>query len=185
MDVVPLSRPFAADICTWRYPAPYDCYDMTDADPDDLVQPERGFFAVVQEGALVGFRSFGHDGRVPGWPYDDAALDTGGGLRPEITGRGLGRHSIAAGLAFGRAHFAPPAFRVTVAAFNSRALRTVAAMGFQPLGSFDAATDGRAFEVLLRPETRTGDRGWARTGTGLPAGVADPVRGGGRPSTTH
>ncbi len=157
MEVVPLSRPFAADICTWRYPAPYDCYDMTDADPDELVHPELGFFAVVQGGTLVGFWSFGSDGRVPGWEYDEAALDTGGGLRPELTGRGLGKQAMSTGLAFGRAQFAPAAFRVTVAAFNNRALRTVVALGFKPLGSFTAATDSRGFEVLLRPETKTSD----------------------------
>lgn len=159
MEVVPLSHRFAVDICTWRYPAPYGCYDMTAADPDKLVRPDSGFFAVVQGGALVGFRSFGSDGRVPGWAYDEAALDTGGGLRPELTGRGLGRQAISTGLAFGRARFAPAAFRVTVAAFNDRALRTVMSLGFKPLGSFNAATDGRTFEVLVRPETRTSDSG--------------------------
>lgn len=157
MEVVPLSLPFAADICTWRYPAPYDCYDMTDADPRELAQTESGFFAVVQGGTLIGFRSFGSDGRVPGWAYDEAALDTGGGMRPELTGRGLGKAAITTGLEFGRLHFAPAAFRVTVADFNSRALRTVKALGFKPLGAFSAATDGRCFQVLLRPEARSSD----------------------------
>lgn len=157
MEVVPLSRPFAVDICTWRYPAPYDCYDMTDADPVELVQPDSGFFAVVQGGTLIGFRSFGSNGRVPGWEYDEAAFDTGGGLRPELTGRGLGKSAIATGLEFGRVRFAPAAFRVTVADFNSRALRTVAALGFMPLGSFSAAKDGRGFQVLLRHEVKCSD----------------------------
>jgi len=58
MEVVPLSRRFALDICTWRYPAPYHCYDMTEADPEDLLQPELGFFAVVHNGALIGFVEF-------------------------------------------------------------------------------------------------------------------------------
>lgn len=152
MEVVPLSRRFALDICTWRYPAPYDCYDMTDADPDDLLQPELSFFALVRNGALIGFRSFGSDGRVPGWAYDEAALDTGGGLRPELTGRGLGKQAVATGLAFGRARWAPAAFRITVAAFNVRALRTASALGFKPFSSFSAATDGRTFDVLVRSE---------------------------------
>ena len=154
MEVVPLSRDFAVDICTWQYPSPYECYDTMAADADELVQPESGFFAVVQGGTLVGFRCFGSDGRVPGWVYDEAALDIGGGLRPELTGKGLGRQAISTGLAFGRARFAPAAFRVTVASFNHRALRTVTFLGFQPLGTFNAARDGRPFQVLLRPESR-------------------------------
>jgi len=110
------------------------------------------FHAVLAGERLVGFRSFGVDGQVPGWEYDDSALDTGGGLRPELVGRGLGRDAIAAGLAFGRAVFAPAAFRVTVASFNARALRTVESLGFARVGRFDATRDGRGFEVLVRPE---------------------------------
>lgn len=152
MRVAPLLREHALDICTWRYGAPHDCYDMTDADPDWLVQPESGFHALLAGDQLIGFRSFGSDGQVPGWDYDDGALDTGGGLRPQLVGRGLGRRAISTGLAFGRAQFAPQAFRVTVATFNARALRTVEALGFQRTGQFCAATDGRSFEVLIRPE---------------------------------
>ena len=152
LHVAPLTRDHALDICSWRYDSPYECYDMTGADPDWLTDPEAGFHALLAGERLVGFRSFGPDGQVPGWDYDDLALDTGGGLRPQLVGRGAGREAIAAGLAFGRARFAPQAFRVTVASFNTRALRVVEALGFQRVGRFDAATDGRSFEVLTRRE---------------------------------
>ena len=142
MTVAALRREDALDICTWRYPAPYDCYDMTDADPEWLLDPASGFHALLSGDRLIGFRSFGTDGQVPGWDYDDRALDTGGGLRPELVGQGLGRRAISAGLAYGRETFAPRAFRVTVASFNTRALRTVEDLDFQRVGRFDAATDG-------------------------------------------
>lgn len=107
----------------------------------------------MSAGELIGYRSFGPDGRVPGGVYDDAALDTGGGLRPSLTGRGLGRAAIATGLEFGRRRFAPVrAFRVTVASFNARALRVVTSLGFREVSSFTATTDGRPFEILVRPE---------------------------------
>ena len=80
--------------CTWRYAAPYDCYDMTSADPAFLADPGNGFFALVDDTGLIGFRSFGPDGQVPGGEYDDSALDTGGGLWPELTGQGKGRAAI-------------------------------------------------------------------------------------------
>jgi RimJ/RimL family protein N-acetyltransferase len=152
MHVEPLTRQHALDICTWRYASPYECYDMTEADPDRLLDPESGFHGLLAGDELIGFRSFGPDGQVPGWDYDDQALDTGGGLRPQLVGQGLGRHAISAGLAFGRANFAPDAFRVTVATFNTRALRTVEGLGFERVGQFSAAADGRSFEVLVRPE---------------------------------
>lgn len=152
MKAVPLTREHAVDICTWRYAPPYECYDMTEANPDWLLRPEAGFHALMADDGLIGFRSFGPDGQVPGWAYDDQALDTGGGLRPQLVGHGLGRHALSAGLAFGRAEFAPQAFRVTVATFNTRALRVVDSLGFERVGRFDAASNGRTFEVLVRPE---------------------------------
>jgi len=125
---------------------------MTDADPDDLLEPERRFHAVLAGERMVGFRSFGPDGQVPGWDYDDKALDTGGGLRPELVGQGLGRQAIDAGLAFGRAAFQPAAFRVTVADFNLRAVSTVESLGFERVGRFTATNSGRPFGVFMRPE---------------------------------
>lgn len=150
--IAPLTLRHAEDIASWRYDPPYAVYDMTGADPADLLDPAAGFHAVLADDRLIGFRSFGPDGQVPGWRYDDSALDTGGGLRPSLTGQGLGRAVMAAGLDFGRATFAPVAFRVTVASFNARARRTVESLGFRRVDSFRAARDGREFDVLVRPE---------------------------------
>jgi RimJ/RimL family protein N-acetyltransferase len=163
--IAPMTAVYAADILSWRYPAPYDCYNVADGDPGYYLDPANGMFAVLSGGELIGFRSFGPDGRVPGGAYDGSALDTGGGLRPALTGRGLGRSVIAAGLEFGRRRFTPEAFRVTVASFNTRALRVVTSLGFQPVSSFAATTDGRRFEILIR-----------RCGSDLPLAVEQ--RGG-------
>lgn len=154
IHIAPLTREHAEDICTWRYDPPYDVYDLAGVDPVELLDPAVGYHAVLIDDRLIGFRSFGPDGRVPGWEYDDSALDTGGGLRPELTGQGFGRMVISAGLAFGRARFAPPAFRVSVASFNSRALHAVESLGFERLGSFKASRDARDFDVLVRAESR-------------------------------
>ncbi|GHJ61174.1 hypothetical protein NOK12_36920 [Nocardioides sp. OK12] len=151
LALAPLTRDQAVEVCTWRYPPPYDCYDMTDADPDELADPASGFHALTADGRLVGFRSFGRDGRVPGWAYDDTALDTGGGLHPDLVGQGLGREAIRAGLTYGRSLLAPSAYRMTVAGFNERALRVVRSLGFERVGRFRAPT-GVRYEVLVRPE---------------------------------
>ena len=152
IHIAPLTRQHAQDIATWQYTAPYDVYDMVGTDAAELLLPEVGYHAVLAGDRLIGFRSFGPDGQVPGWDYDESSLDTGGGLRPELTGQGLGRAVISAGLAYGRARFAPTAFRITVASFNVRALRTVESLGFQRIGTFDASRDGREFIVLARQE---------------------------------
>lgn len=111
-----------------------------------------GFFALTGQHELIGFRSSGADGQVPGGTYDSASLDTGGGLRPDLTGKGLGREAIRTGLAFGREQFAPAAFRVTIATFNARARRVVQSLGFGHVASFHVTTDGRSYEILTRSE---------------------------------
>jgi [ribosomal protein S18]-alanine N-acetyltransferase len=157
MRVVAMTPGYAADIVTWRYPAPYDCYDVSDVEPAFFLDPANRFFALVAElDDLIGFRSFGPDGRVPGGEYVDSALDTGGGLRPSLTGQGLGRQAIQTGLEFGRRLYAPLAFRMTVASFNTRALRVVTSLGFRQASSFAATTDGRGFQILVRDEGAPG-----------------------------
>ena len=153
MRIVAMTTQYAVAMTAWRYPPPYDCYDMTGADPDFLADPASGFFALLDRDDLIGFRSFGTDGQVPGWDYDNTALDTGGGLRPDLTGIGLGRLAIQTGLDFGRSQFRPPAFRVTIASFNQRAQRVVKALGFQKAGCFQGFADGRDYDVLVRQET--------------------------------
>lgn len=161
MRIAPLTQAHARDICTWQYTSPYECYDMTGAQPADLLDPVAGFRAVLVGDDLVGFRSFGADGRIPGWDYDDSALDTGGGLRPSLTGQGWGRTAIATGLAYGAERFDPAAFRVTVALFNDRALRTVVSLGFQEVGRFTSSNDEQPYAVLTlaRSSRDTGPTG--------------------------
>jgi hypothetical protein len=48
MQIVPMTAAYAADIVTWTYPAPYQCYDMTSADPGFLISPDSGFRALIR-----------------------------------------------------------------------------------------------------------------------------------------
>jgi ribosomal-protein-alanine N-acetyltransferase len=160
--IVPMTRDLAEQVTTWTYPPPYDSNDMTGADPDFMADPASLFFALL-DGAeeLVGFRSFGADGQVPGGPYGEPGpagldvvargalvLDTGGGLRPDLTGRGLGRLTTVLGLQHGLELFQPEAYRMTIADSNERALRVAESVGFARVAEFDAAVDGMRYLVL-------------------------------------
>lgn len=152
--IVPMTNDFATDIVTWRYAQPYDTYSLIGVDPAIFADPENGYVALVDDaGQLIGYRCFGEDGRVPGYEYDDAALDTGGGLRPALTGHGLGRQAIATGLEYGQKCFAPAAFRVTVARFNVRAQRVVTSLGFAHQTQFNASTNGIPYNIFIRRTT--------------------------------
>lgn len=148
----PMGVDFAASIATWRYPAPYTRYGFGDATVAEtvayLTRPEHQVFAVVEDGQLVAFRSFGPDGQVAGGDYSDDYLDTGGGLRPDLTGRGLGSKILLRGLEFGNLHFGKSRFRVTVADFNVRAQKVCERVGFEPVQRFRRINDGLPFTVF-------------------------------------
>ncbi len=148
----PLLLATAHEITTWIYPPPYEIYGYQQRPRVTalayLTAPEHRFYAAYHRTDLVGFRSFGADGRVAGGDYDGRYLDTGGGLRPDLTGQGLGRSAIAQGLHFGTQTYGTQRFRVTIAAFNLRAQKTCQHLGFQITQSFLRPTDQKAFHVL-------------------------------------
>lgn len=140
---------------TWRYDEPYSFYNPNPAeleqDVQTLTDPANLYYAITDEaGALVAYYCFGRDAQVTGGDYSDDALDIGGGVRPDLTGRGLGPVIIQAGINFGQHKFAPRGFRVTVAAFNQRALSSCERIGFSPVQTFRRGQDEREFVILLR-----------------------------------
>jgi [ribosomal protein S18]-alanine N-acetyltransferase len=70
-------------------------------------------------------------------------------MRPDLTGRSLGAEFLRAGLRFARETYSPPAFRLTVAAFNLRAIRVYERAGFETVETFGAPTMGAEWEWLL------------------------------------
>jgi len=146
----------ARTVATWRYGPPYDFYDLGD-DISDLLRSEYHYCAVTNaRGEVAGYCCFGADARVPGGDYpEDGSLDVGVGLRPDLTGRGLGAGFLRAILEFGERTFAPAAFRTTVAAFNERSQRLCVRAGFHPIDRFARARDGVEFIILVRPMNST------------------------------
>lgn len=103
-DVRPMDRATAEDIATWRYDGPYSMYDGEADAIESFLKPEHQYFAVFDENNdVVGFWNFGEDARVPGFDYDDDALDVGVGMRPDLTGRGKGLSFVRAVLTSRRA----------------------------------------------------------------------------------
>src|SRR5215475_7701226 len=89
----------AAAISTWRYPPPYDFYDPGE-DEDDLnelldpVRREAEYSTAVDEsGDIIGFAQLTVDGD---------SVEIGLGLRPDLTGRGLGEDFVEAVLQLAR-----------------------------------------------------------------------------------
>jgi RimJ/RimL family protein N-acetyltransferase len=115
---------------TWRYPPPYDFYD---GDAEPVLDPERYFEARDHRGDLIGFYYF--EPTPPDLAY---AL----GLRPDLTGRGLGLEFFRAGLAFGRERYRPRRVFLHVAEFNERARRVYERAGFRVVSSHVRIVEG-------------------------------------------
>jgi ribosomal-protein-alanine N-acetyltransferase len=151
----PMSDEQARAVAAWRYEAPYDFYDMAN-DPAGLEEllgpPERreGYCAVLSDGELVGFFCYGPEGQLPTFDYpDDGSVDVGLGLKPDLTGKGLGLEFVRAGLRFGRHRFSPVGFRLSVATFNERAIQIYERAGFRRVEVFMHHEDGADYPFLL------------------------------------
>ena len=156
----PMSDKAARKVAAWRYEPPYDFYDVAN-DPEDLqelLDPEkrRNYFAAYSdaEDGPMGFFCFGAEARVPGGDYGDGEdLDVGLGLRPDLTGKGLGLPFLLAGHEFARDRFAPGGFRLSVATFNGRAIRVYERAGFRRASVFTrTGTGGEQPFLVMRRE---------------------------------
>ena len=151
----PMDEETARFVLSWRYEAPYDIYNP---DPDDVsedlkifLDPKNAYYSITDEqGNVVAYCCFGPEARVKGGDYRSDALDVGMGLRPDLTGKGNGLSYVEAVVDFGRRTFSPSAMRVTIAAFNTRALRVCEKAGFEVKQVFRREDDGARFVVLER-----------------------------------
>lgn len=144
----------ARAVVTWRYPPPYDVYNIDDAPAAAafLAGVGSGYYQLRDgAGELAAFCCFGAEARVPGGDYRTLALDIGIGVRPDLTGRGLGMRFLGAVIDFGLAQFAPELLRLTVAAFNARAIRLYERAGFRAAQRFHSIFAEREFILMTRP----------------------------------
>ena len=142
----PLTQEDAEQIAGWRYPEPYSFYDW-ESDPDDLAElldatARADDYVAVEgvDGTVIGFLHYKRPHR--------ATLEIGLGLRPDQTGRGLGRSFVEAGLEYARRRFAPVEFRLSVATFNRRAITVYERAGFAATRVFTHRTNGGDWEFV-------------------------------------
>lgn len=135
----------AREIYSWHYQGNYSFYDMSrhPEDFDEMLEPdgqEKFYSALGPDDVLMGFFSFIDKG--------DAELAVGLGMRPDLTGRGLGEDFLRRGLEFGRNDLGAGSFSLSVATFNQRAIRIYERAGFRARETFIQSSGGEEHEFL-------------------------------------
>ena len=145
----------ATQISRWNYPGSYSIYNMdgTDACRDELLSGNY-FMTHDETGNLLGYFCIGDAATVPAGKkfgvYSDSSLaDIGLGMNPVWCGRGLGTDFVRSGLVFVRERFAVADFRLTVAAFNRRAVKVYEETGFRFIDSFIRRDANEEMEFLI------------------------------------
>jgi ribosomal-protein-alanine N-acetyltransferase len=134
----------AEEVASWRYPGEYAFYDADFFGDDlaELLDPDRRgdeYWSATGDGTLEGF--------VQLKPAAGGVAEIGLGLRPDLTGRGLGGAFVAAVVALARAEGAGRIV-LAVAAFNLRAIRVYERAGFAETGRHVRHLAGRDWEFV-------------------------------------
>ena len=156
IDYRPADEKSARGFLQWHYEPPYDIYNCPPADLEEALQynldPKNNVYAMFDEHVeLVAYCSYGQDAQVPGGDYSEEALDIGLMVKPELTGQGLGAAFAREVIRNGVEKYTPKKLRVTIAAFNKRAIRTWEKNGFQQTQTFKRRSkDGMEFIVMTK-----------------------------------
>jgi len=155
----PADEKSAREFVQWKYEPPYDVYNCPSDAVDEVVRynidPINNVYAIFdQDNNLVGYCSYGRDAQVSGGDYSERALDIGMMIRPELTGQGRGALFAAEVIRNGISQYAPRKLRVTIAAFNKRAVRAWEKNGFKQTQVFNRSGNGMEFIVMT--STRSG-----------------------------
>lgn len=140
-----MNKEFAMEILSWRYDKPYDFYNnnVTEEGLQELL--DGSYSALVDEnGNLTGFFCTGTSAQVPKGNevgvYDGNWIDIGLGMNPILTGKGYGSTFFSKVLELVRKEKKELPLRLTVAAFNERAIHLYEKLGFKKESEFSAGS---------------------------------------------
>lgn len=153
--IEPMDEARAEVISQWRYSDPYSIYNM-DGSAEDISELLNGTYYVVldREENLIGYYCFGESAQVPAGrqfgAYEvEGFIDIGLGIRPDLCGQGKGTEFLKAGIVFGKAQLDIKHFRLTVVAFNQRAIKVYERIGFEKITSFQRMLENNRTEFYV------------------------------------
>ena len=152
LTIRPVTEEDVTDFAEWRYEPPYDGYSINQPVDEAVAYfllPETNGHVILRDGELAAFCTFGADARVPGGDYSGGGLDIGLGVRPSLTGQGLGSSFVEAVIDFAGQAFDDHRLRVSIAVDNERALRVWTMAGFTETQRFQATKKVMGSETFV------------------------------------
>lgn len=123
-----MNKKYANEICfNWKYEGIYSFYNMTEdkEDLEEFMDPKKWnkIYAVLEENKLIGFYQY---------KIQNNYLYIGFGLRPDLTGQGLGKKYVLDGIHYllKQKDYKDKIIRLNVAEFNKRAISLYTKIGF-------------------------------------------------------
>lgn len=152
MDIHKLTIEEAKKINTWTYEEPYSLYSFS-GEKEVIEELLDGTYygCCDDQGDLIGYFCFGANAQVPSgrdanlYGGEDV-IDIGLGMKPALTGKGIGKEFFQAGIAFATKEFNANMFRLSVATFNTRAITLYKNIGFKQGTIF--LSRGRKFMLM-------------------------------------
>ncbi|MEN1936706.1 GNAT family protein [Paenibacillus sp. 102] len=152
MNIHKLTELEAKEINTWKYEGIYTLYSFSGS--EEIIEEllDGTYYGCCNDhGELIGYFCFGGNAQVPGGRdaklyIGEDILDIGLGMKPELTGKGMGRSFFQAGMNLAKEKMQPKQIRLSVAAFNKRAIALYRQVGFTVETTFSSR--GREFILM-------------------------------------
>ncbi|MFP7297128.1 GNAT family N-acetyltransferase [Neobacillus niacini] len=130
-----MTEEYAKQILSWKYEPPYDFYNNEESSESLNELLENPYYAVLDtDETLIGFFCIGSAAQVPfgrtQGAYTEDLSDIGVGMNPSLTGQGFGAEFFSFILSYILETYKVESLRLTVAAFNQRAITLYTKLGF-------------------------------------------------------
>ncbi|MEG1255582.1 GNAT family N-acetyltransferase [Clostridium sp.] len=134
------------NIATWKYDGIYSFYDNNRTEgkkewASNIYKDENVFGIYNEKNELIGNCCFDRD-------EDDNQFYFGIQMRPDLTGKGLGKEVLEVVLEFGRKKYNLEKIKLLVAKFNERAIKVYERLGFKVREEFVWNVNGGEYEFV-------------------------------------
>ena len=123
---------YAIDICNWNYDGGYSVYNMPSFD-----EAKKKNYSIANPSRYSEYLCYGINKELVAYIKlnfkENNEIYVGIGLKPNVTGKGLGKHILNFALEYIKQNYASYTPMLEVRSWNTRAIKCYTAVGFKPV----------------------------------------------------